>query len=155
MAYMDFGLKNSPQYTTDLLPKWLMHTENWDTRMDDEREAHSNPKSHLKGTAPNNYWFVTCLPMMWKILTTQIRDKIYYWLISRGIFYKEQKGSCKKTDGTEEHILHEKNTRWKNLATAWIDNKKAYDMARQRWILHRLKMYKIPEQIPQLIEKTI
>ena len=37
-------------------------------------------KDHLKGIAPNNYRPITCLPMMWKILTAQIREKIYYSL---------------------------------------------------------------------------
>ena len=30
-----------------------------------------------KGTTPNNYRPITCLPMMWKILTAQIREEIY------------------------------------------------------------------------------
>ena len=34
-------------------------------------------KDHRKGTAPNNYRPITCLLMMWKILTAQIREKIY------------------------------------------------------------------------------
>ena len=38
---------------------------------------------------------------------------------------------------------------------AWIDNKKAYDMVLQSWILHCLKMYKIPDQVVQFIEKTM
>ena len=33
-------------------------------------------KDPSKGTAPNNYRPITCLPMMWKILTAQIREKI-------------------------------------------------------------------------------
>ena len=32
-------------------------------------------KDPTKGTAPNNYRPITCLPMMWKILTSQIRGK--------------------------------------------------------------------------------
>ena len=32
-------------------------------------------KDPSKGTAPNNYRPITCLPMMWKILTAQIREK--------------------------------------------------------------------------------
>ena len=37
---------------------------------------------------------------MWKILTEQIREKIYYSLTSRGIFPDEQKGW--RRGGTEE-----------------------------------------------------
>ena len=98
---------------------------------------------------------------MWKILTVQIKENIYYSLTSRGIFPDEQKGCRKRTRGTEkllyrdQYILNESKTRQKNRAMAWIDYKKAYDMVPQSWILHCLKMYKIPNQIIQFIEKTM
>ena len=38
---------------------------------------------------------------------------------------------------------------------AWIDNKKAYDMVPQSWIINSLKMYKISHEVINLIEKTI
>ena len=38
---------------------------------------------------------------------------------------------------------------------AGIDNKKLDDMVPQSWVLHRFKMYKIPNQIVQFIEKTM
>ena len=38
---------------------------------------------------------------------------------------------------------------------AWIDYKKAYNMVPQSWILRCLKMYKIPDQVVQFIEKTM
>ena len=47
-------------------------------------------KDASKGTAPNNYRPITCLPMMWKILTAQIREKIYYSLTSFGLFPEER-----------------------------------------------------------------
>ena len=53
-------------------------------------------KDPSKGTAPNNYRLITCLPMMWKISTAEIMEEIYNSLTSRGLF----------------------------LAMAWIDNKK-------------------------------
>ena len=68
-------------------------------------------KDSLKGTAPNNYWPITCIPMMRKILTAQIREDIYDSLISRGVFSEEQKGCRKGSRGTgdllyiDQHIL--------------------------------------------------
>ena len=115
-------------------------------------------KDPSKGTAPNNYRPITCLPMMWKVLTVQIREKIYYSLRSRGLFPDEQKGCCKGSRDTAEllyidqHILNENKTRRKNLAMAWIDYKKAYDMLPQSWILHCLKMYKISHEVINFIE---
>ena len=118
-------------------------------------------KDRHKRTAQNNYTPITCLPMMWKILTAQIKEKIYYSLISRRIFLEEQKGSNKGTRGTEDllcivqYILNKSKTRRKNLAMAWIDYKKVYHMVPQSWILHCLKIYKIPDQFIQFIGKTI
>ena len=66
--------------------------------------------------------------MMWKILTAQIREKIYYSQTSRGLFPDEQKGYRKGSRGTAEllyidqHILNESKTKRKNLAMAWINN---------------------------------
>ena len=59
-------------------------------------------KNPSKGTAPNNYIPVTCLPMMWKLLTVQISEKIYYSLTSHRLFPDEQKGCRKGSRGTAE-----------------------------------------------------
>ena len=114
-----------------------------------------------KGTAPNNYRPITCLPMMWKILTAQMREEIYYFLTSRGLFPEEQTGCCKGFRGTAEllyidqHILNESKTRRKNLAMVWIDYKKTYYMVPHSWITNSLKMYKISDEVINFIDKTI
>ena len=114
-------------------------------------------KDPSKGTAPNNYRPITCLPNMWKTLTAQVREKIYYSLTSRRLFPDLQKGCRKGSRGTadllyiDQHILNESKTRRKNLAMAWIDYKKAYDMVRQSC----LKMYKISHEVINFIEQTM
>ena len=94
--------------------------------MDDQRIDHIDTKrpkqrKHLKQLQTQN------LPKrMWKILTAQIREEIYYSLTIRGLFPDEQKGCCKGSRGTAEllyidqHILNENKTRRKNLAVAWV-----------------------------------
>ena len=83
-------------------------------------------KDPSKGTAPNNYRPITCLTMMWKILTAQIRVKIYYSLRSCGLFTDEQKACHKGSRGTSEllyidqHILNESKTRRKK-STSGLD----------------------------------
>ena len=78
-----------------------------------------------------------CLPMMWKILMAQIREEIYFSLTSHRLFFEEQKGCRKGSRGIgellyiDQHIPNESKTRRKNLAMAWIDYKKAYDMVPQ------------------------
>ena len=86
--------------------------------------------------------------MMWKIQTEQIREKIYNSLTRRRLFPDERKG-CRKGSRrraellyVDQNILNESKTRRKNLALAWIDYKKAYDIVPQSWILESHKMYK-------------
>ena len=118
-------------------------------------------KDPNKGTAPNNYRPITCLPMMWKILTAQMREEIYHSLTSRRLSPDEQKGCCKGSRGIAEllylnkHILDESKTKRKNLAMAWIDYKKACDMVPHSWIINSLKMYKISDEVINFIDKTI
>ena len=113
------------------------------------------------GTVPNNYTPITCLPMMWDILTAQVREEIYYSVTSRGLFPEEQKGCCKRSRGTAELlyidqlILNESKTRRKNLAMVWIDYEKAYDMVPQSWIINWLKMYMISHEVIYCIEKIM
>ena len=120
-----------------------------------------NRLAFLKGTALNNYGSITCLLMMWKILTVQIREEIYYSLTSCGLFPEEQKGCRKGSRGTAEllyidrHILNESKIRWKNLAMAWIDYKKAYDVVPQNRIISCLKVYKISNEVINFIKKTM
>ena len=118
-------------------------------------------KDPSKRTAPNNYRLITCLPMMWKILTVQIRENIYYSLTSCGLFPDEQKRCRKGSRGTAEllyidqHILNESKTRRKNLAMTWTDYKKAYNIVPQSWIIHCLKMYKISHEVINFIKMTM
>ena len=65
-------------------------------------------KTPEKGTASNNYRSITSLPMMWKILTSQILE-IYNSLISRGLFTGEQKGYRKGTRETGELLYIDQN----------------------------------------------
>ena len=106
-------------------------------RMDDQWKDYFDLKGPKQRTAPNNYRPITCLPMMWKILTVQIGEIIYYSLTSRRLFPEEQKGFHKGSRGTTEllnidqHILNESKTRRKNLAMVWFDYKKAYGIVRK------------------------
>ena len=58
---------------------------------------------------------------MWKILTAQNREEIYYSLIYHSLFPEEQKGCRKETRKTgaliyiDQHILKESKTRQKNV----------------------------------------
>ena len=62
-----------------------------------------------KGTVPNNYRPITYLQMMWKKLTAQVKEELYYSIISRRKFPGEQKGCCKGFRSTAELIYIEQH----------------------------------------------
>ena len=118
-------------------------------------------KDKDKGTAANNYTPITCLPLTWKLLTIIIADEIYEYLDSEVMLPEEQKGCRRKARGThdllfiDKMILKEVKTRKKNLATPWIDYKKAFDLIPHSWISECLKMLGINEEIRKLLEESM
>ena len=120
------------------------------------RVIHKDPR---KETAPNDYRPIPYLPMIWKILTAQIREEIYFSITSHGLFPDEQKGCRKRSISTgellyfDQHIFNESKTRRKNLAMAWIDDKKSYDMVPLSCIINCLRMYKISDKVINLSRK--
>ena len=128
----------------------IMDIAQWRTR-----KVHTDPKRPSKRNCPN------CLPMMWKILTTQNRKEIDDLLLSNGLFPEKLRGYRKEERRTGEllyinqHILKKNKTRRKNLAIAWIDDKNAYDTVLPSWIIDCFKIYKISGEIIMFIENTM
>ena len=106
-----------------------------------------------KETLSKTYRLISCLPI--------IREEIYYSLLCRGVFPEEQKWYHRRTTGTGDllyiyqHILNDCKVRWRNLAMAWIDYKKAYDVVSQTWIIDFLKMYKISDKVIKVISEAM
>ena len=50
-----------------------------------------------KETAASNYRPITCLPLMWKLLTGIFSEKLYDHLLSNKLLPDEQKGCQKKS----------------------------------------------------------
>ena len=59
-------------------------------------------KDKSKGNAGSNYGPITCLPLMWKLLTGVIADQIYAHLDQEKLLPKEQKGYRKDSRGTND-----------------------------------------------------
>ena len=93
---------------------------------------------------------------MWKILTAQIREEIYNSLISRRLFPEKQKGCRKETRDTGEQLYisprREQNV-WKKSSYGQ-PTKSLIIWSPQSWILHCLKMYKIPDEVMQVSIKS-
>ena len=67
---------------------------------------------------------------------------------------QRNKGNRRATIYWSTHPQGEQNET-KNIALAWIDNKKAYDMVSQSWIINCLTMLKISAEVIKFIKNTI
>ena len=114
-----------------------------------------------KGAAAGNYRPITRLPVMWKLLTGIISDKLYEFLDAGNILHDEQKGCRKGDQGTNDQlfidkmILKESKARRKNLALGWIDYKKACDMIPHPWILECLGLVGTAQKIKNLLANSM
>ena len=92
------------------------------------------PKDLTKGNVPSNYRPITCLPIIWKLLTSVIANNIHQHLNHNGLIPWEQKGCAIGSRGTKDHLLLDKaimrdsRNQHTNLTMAWVDYRKAYDM---------------------------
>ena len=55
----------------------------------------------------------------------------------------------------DQHILEERKNETKNVAMAWIDNKKAFNMVPQSRIIDCRKMYKKSDEVIKFNENTM
>ena len=58
-------------------------------------------KDSKKGNDFTNFWLITCLPLMWKIFTRILSDKLYYHLQAEKLMPQEEKG-CQKNRGGQK-----------------------------------------------------
>ena len=94
---------------------------------------------------------------MWKLLTGVIADQIYAHFDQEKLLREEQKGCRKGSRGTNallyisRAVIKEVKSRNKNLAMAWIDYKKAYEMVSHLWIIECLDLFGVAENIKSLL----
>ena len=118
-------------------------------------------KDKNKGNVASNYRPITCLPLMWKLLTGVIADQIYAHLDQEKLLPEEQKGCRKGSRGTNDllyidrAVIKEVKSRNKNLAMAWIDYKKVYDMVPHSWIIECLDLFGVAENIKSLLVNSM
>ena len=95
-------------------------------------------KDPEKGNAANNYRPIACLPLMSKLLTSILAEKVYAHLSEKNVLPDEQMGCRKDSQGTKDQLLIDKQVlrhckkHQRNLAMGCIDYKKAYDMVPPR-----------------------
>ena len=118
-------------------------------------------KDKSKGNVASNYRPMTCLPLMWKLLTGVIADQIYAHLDQEKLLPEEQKGCRKGSRETnnllyiDKGVIEEVKSENKNLVIAWIDYKKAYDMVPHSWIIECLDLFGVAKNIKSLLGNSM
>ena len=118
-------------------------------------------KDPAKGNVASNYRPLACLPLMWKLLTGIFADKVYDHLMDNNLLPAEQKGCRRRSRGTKDQLLIDKAVmlqakgKKRNLAMAWVDYKKAYDMVPHSWLLEVVSMMGVARNISGLVERSM
>ncbi|KAI5748289.1 hypothetical protein M8J77_023892 [Diaphorina citri] len=129
------------------------HTPQWLT----EGLTYLIPKNERTQEA-KNYRPITCLPTMYKNLTSIISNRIYKHLERNNLYPDEQKGCARNTYGCKDHLLINnmitKNARLrkKGLSMAWIDYQKAFDSVPHTWLVKSMKINKVNKIIVNFLE---
>ena len=118
-------------------------------------------KDAAKGNSVENFRPITCLPLMWKLFTGMVAEDMYLFMENNHLLPEEQKGCRRKSKGTKDQLLIDKTIlkdcrkRKANLAMAWIDYRKAYDLIPHSWILECLDMIGIADNVRSFIGKSM
>ena len=134
----------------DDLPEWMTHGRTVLCQKD--------PR---KGNTADNYRPITCLPLMWKLLTGVIAEEMYNYLEREKILPEEQKGCRRESRGTKDQLLIDKTVlkdcrkRHNNLSMAWIDYRKAYDLVPHSWVNECMEMFGIAENLRTFLQKSM
>ena len=107
-----------------------------------------------------NYRPITCLSNFWKLLSSCISESIYSHFSSQNIFPFEQKGCIKRTLGTVDQLLIDKNIskhahqNKRNLYVSWIDYRKAFDSVSHDWIFKCFSIFKVNEKLKNFLSQA-
>ena len=102
-----------------------------------------------KGMNHANFKPITCLPTVWKLLTSILAEELYDHLNRQNLIPFEQKGCTRSSQGPKDKLLidhmimSEAKWRYKNLEMLWIDYQKAFDSISHSWLLQCLNLFKV------------
>ena len=134
----------------DDLPEWMTHGRTVLCQKDLQ-----------KGNTADNYRPITCLPLMWKLLTGVIAEEMYNYLEREKILPEEQKECRRGSRGTKDQLLIDKTVlkdcrkKHTTLSMAWIDYRKAYDLVPHSWVNERMEMFGIAENLRTFLQKSM
>jgi hypothetical protein len=114
------------------------------------------PKSG-PASEPKNYRPITCLPTLFKILTSVISSKLYAHLTENTILAPEQVGCHKGLRGCKELLIvdsvvsQQAKKEQRDISVGWVDYKKAFDSVLHSWLLRVHELYKIDSKVIKLL----
>ncbi|CAD7078651.1 unnamed protein product [Hermetia illucens] len=104
---------------------------------------------------------ITCLPTIYKVFTSVLCANIPKHLDVHKLIAEEQKGCAKGSRGCKEQLVidtvavkqavHQK----RNILTAYIDYKSAFDSISHSWLLQVLRLYKINPNVVLLLRTVM
>ncbi|XP_064074799.1 uncharacterized protein LOC135194103 [Vanessa tameamea] len=122
--------------------------------------THMLPKS-ADTSSPSQYRPITCLPTLYKLITSCISNKINSHIESNNILAEEQKGcrqghrGCKEQLIIDSTILKQAHKHNRNLHVTYIDYKKAFDSVPHSWLIRVLQIYKVNPTIITFLEDAM
>ena len=118
-------------------------------------------KEIQKGNLVSNFRPITCLPLIWKLLTGILAEELYEHLEKTNSLPWEQKGCRKGSRGTKDQLLIDKmivkdcKKRLKSLAVAWIDYRKAYEMVPHSWIQKCMEAFGVAVNVRSFVNASM
>jgi len=128
-------------FEEDQIPEWLTAGVTFLIKKNENTE---NPK---------NYRPVTCLPTVYKLMTSIISRRMQKYVDDENLMSKEQRGCCSGSKGCKDQliiskaILQERKSREKLLCMARIDNQKYFDRVPHSWIIKSLELIGINNKV--------
>lgn len=110
---------------------------------------------------PKNFRPITCLPVVYKIFTAAIEQKIRAHLDTHNILSYQQNGCRPGSQGSREWLVvdsiitNHARRKKRNLSVAWIDYRKAFDSVPHSWLLRVLGIYKVHHQVIQCLRELM
>lgn len=119
------------------------------------------PKSCNDTNGPGGYRPITCLPSIYKILSSILKTKIYDHVTTNNILAFEQNGARTQSRGSKELLVtdtiitKQARIKCKDLSIGWIDYRKAFDSIPHSWLLKILEVYQIDPTIIKFLKTTM
>ena len=130
----------------DTLPEWMTVSRTILCQKDPTKEKEVS-----------NFRPISCLPLMWKLMTSILANSMLVYLEENSLLPSEQKGCRRKSRGTEDQLLIDQmvlrdcKRRHTNLAMVWLDNRKAYDMVSHSWVLECMEMFGTADNVRKFV----